>query len=123
VRNLGASVAYDVKIRWDEHPKDEAGEDVTALDDIPVLLPQAEPQTLVGQTRILLQRHQSMRFGGVIDFKDATGKKFTQRFKCSADEYRHGQVYENDMTQTLKELQKLPEGLKDIVKAIKDDVD
>lgn len=123
VKNLGASVAYDVKIKWDKHPQNENGGEITALDEIPVLLPNADPCVLLGRTNQLFQKYKPMHLSGVVEFKDATGKKISQGFRCSADEYRHSLVYDNDMSQTLKELQKVPKGLEDIVKAIKDGVD
>ena len=119
VKNLGASVAYDVKIKWDAHPKNEEGEDMSTLDEIPVLLPQADPSILLGRTRELFQKYKPMQFSGGVEFKDATGRKISQRFRCSADEYRHSLIYDDDMSQTLCELQKVPKGLEEIVKAIK----
>ncbi len=118
VKNLGAGVAYDVTLKWDQHPKNEAGTDMTALDLIPSLMPQASAFINVGRPRELFQKYKSMQFSGTIEFKDLTGKKMSQPFKCSADEHRFSLVYDDETTRTLYDLQKLPQGLADIVTAI-----
>src|SRR5664279_5407735 len=39
VKNIGAGVAYDVRLKWSKRPLNEEGKEVTELDAIPVLLP------------------------------------------------------------------------------------
>jgi hypothetical protein len=119
VKNLGASAAYDVNIKWDHRPKDQRGEDVTALDSIPSLLPQASAYISMGRPSELFKMYQELRFSGTVEFQDATGLKMSQPFKCSADEHRASLAYDDEMTRTLYDLQKLPKGLAEIVKAIK----
>jgi len=120
VKNLGASVAYDVTIKWDQHPKNEEGEDVTALDSISSLMPQASASMNVGRPHKLFQKYKTMEFGGTVEFKDVEGTEYKQRFKCSADEHRASLTYDDEMTRTLYDLQKLPKGLDVIAKAIKE---
>jgi hypothetical protein len=120
VKNLGVSVAYDVTIKWDQHPKNEEGENVTALDVIPSLMPQASASINVGRPHELFKTYKVMQFSGIVEFKDVEGTEYKQRFKCSADEHRASLTYDDEMTRTLYDIQKLPKGLTDIAKAIKD---
>jgi hypothetical protein len=46
------------------------------------------------------------------------GKERTQRFRCSADEQRSRLTFDQELPKTLHELQKLPEELDKIRKAI-----
>jgi hypothetical protein len=116
--NLGAGVAYDVRLNWDKHPQDEKAEDVTALDTIPVLIPHDSVSVLVGRPHELFKNYPTMRFEGTVEFKDVTGKHMKQRFLCSADEYRNRLTFDDEMPKTLHDLQKLPDKLTDICKAI-----
>lgn len=118
VKNLGASVAYDVMIKWDQHPKNEEGDDVKALDSISLLMPQASASINVGRPHELFRKYKDMTFTGTVEFKDVTGQKMSQSFKCSADEHRSSLTYDDEVTRTLYDLQKLPEGLAAIVTAI-----
>lgn len=121
VKNLGSSAAYDVKIKWDQQPRNQDGEEVTALDDIPVLLPQSDPCVLLGGSREMFRKYTTMHFSGIVEFTDSTGKRMNQRFRCSGDPFRHSLVYDTDMSQTLVELQRVPTKLEEIAKAIKAD--
>src|SRR5271166_4187864 len=40
VKNLGAGTAYDVRLNWSQPLHNEEGNEVTALDAIPILIPQ-----------------------------------------------------------------------------------
>jgi hypothetical protein len=118
VKNVGAAVAYDVTLTWDYHPKTEEGDEVIALDSIPSLMPQASASVNVGRPHELFKKYGEMQFSGIVEFKDVTGKKMRQRFKCSADEHRSSLTYDDEMTRTLYDLQKVPKELSEIATAI-----
>jgi hypothetical protein len=118
VKNIGAGVAYDVTLNWNKHPQNEEGEDVTALDSISVLMPHDSVSVLVGRPHELVQKYPTLRFEGTLEFKDATGKRRTQRFVCSADEHRKRLTFDDEMPKTLHDLQEIPEKLTEICKAI-----
>jgi hypothetical protein len=120
VKNIGAGVAYDVMLNWDNHPQNGEGEDVTALDSISVLMPHDSVSILMGGAHDVLEKYPTMRFEGKLEFKDVTGKHMTQRFVCSADEHRKRLTFDDEMPKTLHDLQKLPEKLMDICKAIQE---
>lgn len=119
VKNIGAGVAFDVTLNWDKHPQNGEGDDVTALDSIAVLMPHDSVSIVMGGAHDVLEKYPTMRFEGNLEFKDATGKHMAQRFVCSADEHRKRLTFDDEMPKTLHELQKLPEKLTDICKAIK----
>ena len=120
VKNIGAGVAYDVTLNWDKHPQNEEGEDVTALDSIAVLTPHDSVSVLVGTALEIVQKYPILRFEGTLEFKDVTGKRRTQRFVCSADEHRKRLTFDDEMPKTLHDLQKIPEKLTEICKAIQE---
>jgi hypothetical protein len=120
VSNIGASVAYNVKLNWDKHPQNAEGEDLTALDAIPMLMPHDSVSLLVGVAHEVFEKYPAMRFEGTVEFKDVAAKQRTQRFLCSADGHRHGLTFDNELTRTLYELQKLPKELTDICAAIRE---
>ena len=120
LKNIGAGVAYDVILTWDKHPQNAEGEDVTALDSVSVLMPHDSVSVLVGTALEIVQKYPILRFEGTLEFKDATGKRRTQRFVCSADEHRKRLTFDDEMPKTLHELQRLPEKLTDICKAIQE---
>lgn len=120
VKNIGAGVAYDVTLTWNNHPQNEEGDDVTALDSISVLMPHDSVSVLVGRTHELVRKYPTMRYEGTLEFKDVTGKHRTQKFVVSADEHRKRLTFDDEMPKTLHDLQKLPEKLTDICKAIQE---
>jgi hypothetical protein len=118
VKNLGAGVAYDVRLTWDTHPRNEDGEELTAQDTIAVLIPQDSASVLVGRPNQLFQKYPVMRFEGTVEFKDVTGKTKRHKFICSADEHRKRLVHDDELPRTLYDLQKIPQSLSEIQKAI-----
>jgi hypothetical protein len=120
VKNIGGGAAYDVVLNWATHPQKIDGKDVTELDSISVLMPRDSVSVLVGVAHDLLEKYPAMRFAGKLEFKDVTGKRITQPFVCSADEFRNRLTFDDEMPKTLHDLQALPEKLTDICKAIQE---
>jgi hypothetical protein len=118
VKNIGAGVAYDVRLNWDQHPQNAAGDEVAVLDTISVLMPQDSVSIVLGTSLEMVEKYPSLRFEGTVAFKDVAGKERSQRFRCSADEYRSRLTFDQELPKTLHELQKLPEELEKIHKAI-----
>lgn len=120
VKNLGAGVAYDVCLKWVKHPQNEEGEELRELDEIPVLMPHESASITAGRPCELYKKYPAIRFEGTVEFKDVMGKLRKQRFVCSADEHRKRLVHDDEMVRTLYDLQKIPEKLDDISKAIRE---
>ena len=118
VTNLGASVAYDVSIDWDSHPKDEAGIEVRRLDAIPVLLPKEAVSTLLGRPWILFKESEGYTMTGKIRYKDARGKRFQHQFICSGHGYSKGLLHDDELPKTLREVQDIPKHLEEINKSL-----
>jgi hypothetical protein len=118
VKNLGAGVAYDVRLTWKKHPQNEEGEEVSALDVIPALMPQDSVSVNLGRPHELFKKYLDMRYEGAVDFEDVTGRRISQKFICSADEHRSRLVHDDEMPRTLYDLQKIPQELAEIRKAI-----
>jgi hypothetical protein len=120
VKNIGAGVAYDVLLNWIKRPQNEKGEEVTAVDAISVLMPQDSVSVLVGRPHELFKKYPAMQFEGTVEYKDATGKRMSQRFLCSADEHRTRLMHDDELPRTLYDLQQLPQKLTEICKAIRE---
>ena len=118
VKNIGAGVAFDVRLSWDRHPKNAEGEEVTELDNISVLMPQDSVSIPLGTNHEMVKKYSLLRFEGTTTFKDAAGKERTQRFRCSADEHRNRLTFDRELPKTLHELQKLPDELAAIRTAV-----
>jgi len=118
VKNLGAGVAYDVRLTWKKHPQNEEGEEVSTLDVVPVLMPQESVSVNMGRPHELFKKYPKMRYEGTVEFKDVTGIRIRQEFICSADEHRSRLVHDDEMPRTLYDLQKIPQELAGIRKAI-----
>lgn len=119
VKNLGAGVAYGVHLNWNKRPQNEEGEEVTAVDAVPVLVPHESVSVLVGRPHELFNKYPAMRFEGIVECKDVTGKHMTQPFICSADEHRSRLVHDDELPRTLYDLQQIPKRLDGIADAIR----
>jgi hypothetical protein len=111
VKNFGSGVAYDLHIKWETHPVDHKGNEVTSLDHISVLLPQESASALVGVSAFAVKELSQSRFEGQCSFKDSTGKKYSQEFVCSVDAHQKQLIHDNEWPKTLRDLQEVPKEL------------
>lgn len=118
VKNFGGGVAYEVHLEWKEHPLDHNGNQVTSLDHIPVLLPQESASTLVGVSANAVKELARSRFEGECQYKDASGKRFRQKFICSVDAHQKQLIHDNELPKTLRDLQEIPKELSRIGKLL-----
>lgn len=118
VKNLGAGVAYDIKLKWKTRPIDHKGDEVQSLDHISILLPQESVSTLIGASIDAVRRLSDTRFEGECHFKDASGKSFSQKFICSVDASQKQLLHDNELPKTLRELQDIPKELSRIAEQL-----
>ena len=123
MKNCGAAVAYDIVVNWEMHPTNDQNEEVTALDQVAVLVPQQSVSVNIGLSNTLLTRKKSMTFLGTLEFRDSSGKKYSTPFKCSADQFARQLDFDEEMPKTLHELQKLPKNLENIAVALRRSVE
>ncbi|MGI8772546.1 MAG: hypothetical protein ACR2JE_14065 [Acidobacteriaceae bacterium] len=119
VKNLGAGVAYDVRLTWKTHPCNEEGEELSSLDVISVLIPQDSASVMVGRPQQLFRKYPTMNFEGTVEFRDASRRRISYSFICSADEHRKRLVHDEEWPKTLRELQDIPKELGQIAAAIR----
>jgi hypothetical protein len=118
VKNIGPAVAYDVRLKWKTHPIDYKGEEISVLDEIPVLLPDHSVSTNLGVSHEMVKRYLKTPFEGVAEYKDANGKSLRQRFICSTQEHVKRLMHDEELPKTLRDLQKVSEQLEEIAKAL-----
>ena len=111
VKNFGASAAYDVHLKWTTRPVDHKGNDVQSLDRIAVLVPQESVSTLIGASHDTVRKLSDTKFEGECHYKDASGKKYRQRFVCSVDASQKQLLHDNELPKTLREIQDIPKEL------------
>lgn len=114
VKNFGGGVAYDVHIEWREHPLNQKGEEITSVDQIPVLLPQDSVSTLVGSSQSMVKEISETRFEGECRFRDSSGKWYSDHFVCSVAGSLKQLVHDDEMLRTLRDLQEIPTELERI---------
>jgi len=118
VKNIGPNVAYEIRLKWKIHPLDHHGDEITALDYIPSLLPEQTVSTLVGVSTDMVKKYSNMRFEGEAEFKDSNGKSLRQWFVCSTQEHGKRLVHDEELPKTLRELQDIPKQLEKIVDSL-----
>jgi len=118
VKNIGPSVACDIKLRWKSRPSDNMGNEITALDEIPVLLPGESVSTLVGTSIEIVRKYASLRFEGEVEFRNENRKRMHKYFVCTTQEHGKRLVYDEELPKTLYQLQKIPEQLEQITEAL-----
>jgi hypothetical protein len=111
VKNFGTSVAYDVHLKWKTCPVDHKGDEVRSLDRIAVLVPQDSVSTLIGTSHDTVRKLSNTQFSGKCHYKDASGKRFRQKFICSVDANQKQLLHDNELPKTLREIQDIPKEL------------
>lgn len=111
VQNFGASIAYDVQLKWKTRPVDHKGNEIQSLDCISVLVPQGSVSTLIGTSHDTVRKLSDTKFEGECHYKDASGKRFRQKFICSVDASQKQLIHDNELPKTLRELQDIPKEL------------
>lgn len=111
VKNLGAGVAYDIRLTWKKHLINYKGEELRSLDQISVLLPGESVSTLIGTSHDTVKTFSDRRFEGECRYKDSSGKRLRQTFVCSVDASRMQLLHDNELPKTLRELQDVPKEL------------
>jgi len=97
---------------------DHNGDEITVLDEIPVLLPDESVSTLVGASHDIVKKYTGIRFEGEAHFEDANGRLFCQKFVCSTQEHRKRLIHDEELPKTLRDLQDVPKQLGQIVDAL-----
>jgi len=111
VKNFGASAAYDVHLKWKTRPIDHKGNEVKSLDHISVLVPLESVSTLIGASNDTVRNLSDTQFEGECHYKDASGKRYRQKFICSVDASQKQLLHDNELPKTLRELQDIPKEL------------
>ena len=118
VKNIGPSVAYDVRLRWKTRPRNFEGEEITALDNIPALLPNESVSVNVGTSMEFVPKYADTLFEGEVHCKDSNGKPINHQFFCSTQGHLRRLVHDDELPRTLYDLQKIPGQLEKIVNAL-----
>lgn len=119
LKNMGASVAYDVELHWETPLMDDQKDLAKSLNRTAVLLPQESVSTPIGGAHEMVPKFADTRFAGECSYKDASGKKYKEAFVCSVDGNQHQLLHDTELPRTLRDLQDLPGKLDAIVEQLK----
>lgn len=120
VTNHGGGSAHDVKITWQQQLRDAEGKDVLLGRDvaIPVIPAGESASVLLGSSHSFVKTHQATTFRGTIEYSNASGRPYRKLFVVTAEHERVALTHDEETPKTLRELQKLPDELKAVARAI-----
>jgi hypothetical protein len=120
ITNHGGSAAYDIRLSW-ERPLHDAGDRIVTLGiDTPirVLAPRQSASVLIGIPHMWFSKVSDTTSKGSISFLNASGHRRSTPFTVSAEHERTALVHYDELPKTLYELQKLPDLLEKLCKAV-----
>ena len=125
ITNFGGSPGYNIRISWDKPLLNIGHEPVVIGHDannphIPVLLPKDSISTYIDGHIEFFKTFQDANYGGTISYYDASGNRYEKQFSVSAEMYRNTPLFSEEGPKTHHELQKLPEAIANLTKAVKD---
>jgi hypothetical protein len=123
ITNFGDSVAHNIRIKWDQPLLNSKGEPVVIgqnTDDpyIPILIPKGSISTLIDGHVQFFGKHKDANYSSCIFYEDASGNKYDKRFSLSAEIYRNTLVFSEEEPKTHHELQKLPDAIAELTRAV-----
>jgi hypothetical protein len=124
VENTGGSTAHNIEIAWDKPLTNSKGKEIcfSASDDtiqIPVLHSgESISKTIDGHVEFFQQDRQHV-YTGKVTFTDASGRKYSHKFRLDAEVYRETPSYDEEALKTHFELQKIPDQLRKLERELK----
>ncbi len=120
VTNHGGATAHDVKIIWQRQLQDAEGKDVLLGRDVAIsVIPEGESASvLLGSSHNFVRTHQDTTFRGDIEYRNASGRQYRKPFVVSAEHERVALTHDEETPKTPRELQKVPDELKAVARAI-----
>lgn len=118
--NHGGGTAHDVKIVWERQLRDSNGQDVLLARDVAIpVIPEGESASVVlGSSHSFITSQDDTTCEGTIEYRNVAGRKFQKSFVVSAEHERAALTFDEEGPRTLRELQKLPEKMEKVARAI-----
>ena len=120
VTNHGGASAHNVKIIWQQQLQDAEGNDVLLGRDVAIpVIPEGESASvLMGSSHSFVRAHQDTTCRGTIEYTNASGRQYRKPFVVTAEHERVALTHDEETPKALWELQKLPDELKGVARAI-----
>lgn len=123
VKNTGATAAHDLSLEWDQELTNSNGVKIGffAKDGragVTVLMPSDSISQIIDVPHAFLPRHPDGEYTGRLTFKDPSGRSYNRPFRLDARPYEWSPVDDAEANLTHRELQKVPEQLEKIARAI-----
>jgi hypothetical protein len=116
ITNHGGSHAYDVEIKWDRPLPALEGKNVT-LGEKPIpMIPKGESASvLINSSHEFIRTQQDT----TITFKNARGRRFSEKFTVTAEHERTAMVLATDTQELQQDVEKIRGALESIAKTLK----
>lgn len=121
ITNYGNSIAHNVYLKWTKQLEGADGNALSYLGEaspLPVLLPHESASFFVDGSHDFVKKHGHADFAGTVHFADASGHQHSHPFILSSSKFKESLTFDEESVMTHHELQKLPERLKEIEKAM-----
>jgi len=127
IENLGTRPAFNIVLNWDNELKDHYGKIVKfnkfdETSDIPVLNAKEQTSVIIDTPWNFFEKNKNanLDYSGTVSFQETltSKRKTTYPFKFSFRHYGSSPSFENEEPKTMFELQKIPEKLDEIKKAL-----
>jgi len=121
IENHGKGIARNVYLEWKDAPSVRDGGPppfLTAETPVPILLPGRDASYFVDGARDFVKKHDYADFSGKVHFQDIAGRAHSHPFVLPTSHLKDGLSYDDEISLTHRELQKLPDALEKISKTI-----
>lgn len=124
IKNVGLTTAYSISAILDNKLENLKSQMVgfglsNSRKPVSILLPQQSVSQLIDVTHRFMEDHAEAEFHGKVHFKDLRNRTYSNDFCFDASGYRNASLYETETAVTQKELQKIPQELRHICKALR----
>lgn len=117
--NFGATAAHNVRLEWEERPRDTDGEPIGFQGGVSVLHPKESIVELIGGGPQTFSTFDELDFRGTVRFEDPAGREYCNSFRCTGEKYRGTQMYKSDRQELLHKSKSIPEDLTKVRKELK----
>jgi hypothetical protein len=125
VKNIGSMPAHNISLEWVTELKNSRGETIgfPKVGDSPsisALLPGESISQIIDVQSDFFKNLPDDEYTGTITFQDSSKHPYIQPFRLDARPYASSPVYDDEAQQTHQKLQKIPEAIEALRKAIEE---
>jgi hypothetical protein len=117
--NMGASAAYDIRLKWNQPLLNTEGKQVLFSQgdpEVPLLLPNKSIAVFIDGSSRFLSKYKDAEYSGVVEFKESrqSNNVFRHEFYINAEMYRIKLRYTTDEQATYAKLREIPDAIRSL---------